>query len=328
MTGVPVNNQNIIIKEVPEMLKRILVPLDTSELAEIALPYAEEMAVKLRSEVTLLHVRTSADGPDKPEHQAYISRMTAQTEQNIKKAPDLPPGEKVKVDSAVIGPPHIITHPAEQIVDYADEKNYSLIVMATHGRTGIRRWALGDTADKVARAARCPVLLIRAAAGKHEVVHIEKILVPLDGSRPAEAVIPYIESLASKLKIEIVLYSVVELLFHLYPYSEQAGYYGTSGVIKVPYNEKEMQPAKEVAEKYIKAVNDKLKEAGVSTSYTLSIGSPADEIIRLEKEMHPDLVLMSTHGHSGFGRFDHGSIADKVLHAGSTPLLLVRPRQP
>jgi nucleotide-binding universal stress UspA family protein len=213
-------------------------------------------------------------------------------------------------------------------VDYADEKNISLIVIATHGRTGIRRWALGDTANKVARAAKCPVLLIRAATGKPDVVRLERILVPLDGSRPAEVVIPYIESLASKLKIEVVLLSVVELLFHLYPYSEQAGYYGNSGMIKVPYNEKEMQPSKEVAEKYIKAVNDKLNAAGVATSYMVSIGSPADEIIKLEKEMHPDVVIMATHGHSGFGRFDHGSIADKVLHAGNTPLLLVRPRQP
>jgi nucleotide-binding universal stress UspA family protein len=310
------------------MLKKILVPLDTSELAEIALPYAEELAVKFGAEIIILHVRTSADGPDKPEHRVYISKMAAQTEQNIKKFPDLPPGERVKVDSAVIGPPHIITHPAEQILDYAEEKNISLIVMATHGRTGIRRWALGDTANKVARVSGCPLLLIRAASGMPEKVRLEKMLVPLDGSRPAEAVLPYIESLTAKLKAKVGLLSVVELLFHLYPYSEQAGYYGNSGVIKVPYNEREMQPLKEVAEKYIKTVNDKLTSSGVEANYVVRIGSPADEIINAEKEMHPDIVVMSTHGHSGFGRFDHGSIADKVLHAGNVPLLLVRPRQP
>jgi nucleotide-binding universal stress UspA family protein len=309
------------------MLKRILVPLDTSELAEIALPYAGELAVKLGSEITLLHVRTSADSPDKPEHRAYISRMTAQTEQDIKKSPALPPGEKVKVDSAVIGPSHVITHPAEQIVDYADKKNISLIVMATHGRTGLRRWALGDTANKVARASGCPVLLIRAAAGAPRSAALEKILVPLDGSRAGEAVLPYIENLASRLKAKVSLLYVVEMLYHLYPYTEQAGYYGSSGVIRIPYNEKEMQPSKEVAEKYIKAVNDKLAAAGIETGYAVKTGSPAEEIIGAEKETHPDVVVMSTHGHSGFGRFNHGSVADKVLHGGSTPLLLVRPRE-
>jgi nucleotide-binding universal stress UspA family protein len=309
------------------MLKKILVPLDTSELAEIALPYAVELAVKFKSEIIILHVRTSADSPDKTEHRTYVSKITAQTRQNINKSPSLPPGEKVKVASATIGSPGIIAHPAEKIVDYAEQKNISLIVMATHGRTGIKRWTLGDTANKVARTAKCPLLLIRAAAGVSESVKLEKVLVPLDGSRPAETVLPYIENMASRLKAKTSLLSVVELLYHLYPYSDQAGYFSSSGVIKVPYNEREMQPAKEVAEKYINTVNEKLVSEGIETNYILRIGSPADEIIKVEDEMRPDMVVMATHGHSGFGRFDHGSITDKVLHAGNAPLLLVRPRQ-
>ena len=67
---------------------------------------------------------------------------------------------------------------------------------------------------------------------------------------------------------------------------------------------------------------------GIQTSYEVRTGSPGEEIIKVEGEMRPDMVAMSTHGHSGFGRWDHGSIADKVIHAGNTPLLLVRPRQP
>jgi nucleotide-binding universal stress UspA family protein len=160
-----------------------------------------------------------------------------------------------------------------------------------------------------------------------ESVKLEKVLVPLDGSRPAETVLPYIENMASRLKAKTSLLSVVELLYHLYPYSDQAGYFSSSGVIKVPYNEREMQPAKEVAEKYINTVNEKLVSEGIETNYILRIGSPADEIIKVEDEMRPDMVVMATHGHSGFGRFDHGSITDKVLHAGNAPLLLVRPRQ-
>lgn len=309
------------------MLGKILVPLDTSKLAEIAIPYAEEFAVKFGSEIDVLHIRTPTDTPDKPEHRAYISKMAGEIEQHIKKSPALPPGEKVKVVSSIVGPPKVITHPAEEIVDYADKKNTGLIIMATHGRTGIRRWALGDTANKVARASKCPVLLIRATAGTSKGVHLEKILVPLDGSKLSEAVLPYIEYLASKLKVGINLLFVVELLYHIYPYSDSTGYFGSSGVVRVAYNEKEMQPAKEVAEKYIKNVNDKLAAGGMKTSYQVRIGSPAEEIIKTESEMRPDIVVMSTHGHSGFGRWDHGSVTDKVLHTGNTPLLLVRPRQ-
>jgi nucleotide-binding universal stress UspA family protein len=318
---------NITTKEEIKMYKRILVPLDTSKLAEIALPYAEELARHFGSEVILIHVRTPADAPDNLDHRVYISKMAATVEQEMKKSPDLPRGEKVKVESAVIGSPSLLTNPAEEILDYAEKENVSLIVMATHGRTGIRRWALGDTANKVARVSKCPVLLIRANTDVPKSIHLDNILVPLDGSKHSEAVLPYIENLSSKIKAKISLLNVVEPPYHIYPYSEGMGYYGGSGIIKIPYTEEELKPLKEVAEKYVKSVADKLTSQGIETGYEVRAGSADEEIIKAEEEKHPDIVAMSTHGHSGFGRWDHGSIADKVLHHGNAPLLLVRPRQ-
>ena len=307
------------------MYKKILVPLDTSKLAEVALPYAEELAAKLGSEVILIHVGTLADGADKSDHSIYINKMVAATERKIKKSPALPPGEKVKVTPVILGSPGIITNPPEEILDYAVKENIDLIIMATHGRTGIRRWALGSTANKVARAAQCPLLLIRARSDMPRSVRLDKILVPLDGSKPGEAVLPYIENIASRLKSKISLLIVVEPPYHVYPYAEGAGYYGVAGVVRVPYTEEELKPFMEVAEKYIKGVNDGLSARGIRTSYEIRTGSPGEEIIEEEAEQHPDMVAMSTHGHSGFGRWDHGNVADKVLHGGNTPLLLVRP---
>jgi nucleotide-binding universal stress UspA family protein len=130
------------------------------------------------------------------------------------------------------------------------------------------------------------------------------------------------------LKSRVSLLNVVEPLYHVYPYVDGPGYYGTAGVVRVPYTEEEMKPSKDVAEKYITNVNDTLSAKGIRTGYLLRTGSPGEEIIKAEEEMRPDMVAMSTHGHSGFGRWEHGSIADKVLHAGTTPLLLVRPHQP
>ncbi len=309
------------------MYNRILVPLDTSKLSEIALPYAEELAPKLGSEVVLLHVRTSADAPEKTDHKTYMDKIADEVERNIKSSAAFKKGEQIKVKAELYGPPTLITNPAAEILDFAEKEKISLIIMATHGRTGVSRWALGSTANKVARASRCSILLIRAGAVVPRKVSLDKILVPLDGSKPSEAVLPYIEALASRLKSRVSLLNVVEPLYHVYPYSEGVGYYGSAGVIQVPYTEEEMKPAKAVAEKYLIDINDKLSAKGVKTGYLMRTGSPGEEIIKAEEEMRPDMVAMSTHGHSGFGRWDHGSVADKVLHAGTTPLLLVRPHQ-
>jgi nucleotide-binding universal stress UspA family protein len=253
--------------------------------------------------------------------------MTAMVEQNLKKSADMPPGEKIKVTPAIIGSPNLFTHPAEQILDYAGKENISLIVMATHGSSGIKRWALGSVANNVARAFESPLLLIRAYTGVPKSVHLGNMLVPLDGSKPGEATLPYIESLAAKLKSKINLFTVVEPPYHVYAYSTGMEYYGGSGIVRVPYTEEEMKPMKDIAEKYVKGVSDKLAEKGFKTEYEVRTGSPGDEIIKAEENIHPDIVVMSTHGHSGFGRWSHGSVADKVLHAGITPLLLVKPKQ-
>jgi nucleotide-binding universal stress UspA family protein len=309
------------------MFKRLLVPLDGSKLAETALPYAEEIARHLGSEVMLTNVRSEGELLANPELREYLTKMAETTEQNLKNSTDKPRGEKVKVASEIIGVPTMFKHPAEEIVDYAEKESATLIVMATHGRTGISRWALGNTADKVTRIFKSPVLLVRAKAGIPKSIHLENVLVPLDGSLPSEAVLTVVKTLAARFKSKIKLLHIVEMQYHIIVSPAPSGFYGNEGIIKVPYNDEELKPIKAAAEKYIKGVSDKLMSEGIKASYEVRVGSAGDEIIEVEKDMHPDLVVMSTHGHSGFGRWDHGSIADKVIHAGTTPLLLVRPEK-
>jgi nucleotide-binding universal stress UspA family protein len=310
-----------------EMYKTMLVPLDGSELAEVALPYSEVLAEKLDSEVILINVRAPGEDPDNPEQRAYLSKMAVTVEQNMRKSSDTPPGQKLKVESTIIGSSSLLTHAAEEIVDYAEKENVSLIIMATHGRTGIRRWALGSTADKVVRAAKCPVLLVRANINVPEKVKLGSLLVPLDGSKQSETVLPHVESLASKLKAKVTLLNVVVPPYHIYPVTEVAGYYGGAAIIKVPYSEEEVKPLITGAQDYLQKVNNRLINEGVKTSYEVVVGSAAEEIIKMADDIAADMVTMSTHGESGFSRWEHGSIADKVLHAGNTPLLLVRERQ-
>ena len=308
------------------MFNKILVPLDGSKLAEKALPYADEMAIHFGANITLFHSGATGETTKHNEMQAYLNKTSAEMEKRIANAFANKSKPKAQVDTAITGTTGFINNAAAEILSYADTGNIDMIIMGTHGRTGVTRWMLGDTANKVARAFTCPILLIRAVTEVPDDIHFQRILVPLDGSKESEAVLPYVENLVGKIKPDIKLLNVVDLLYHVYAYPAAAGY-GGDGIVRVPFNPEEMKPYREAGEKYIKGISVKLSEKGYKNGAEVRVGVPGDEIIEAEKAIKPDLVVMSTYGHSGFGRWEHGSITDKVLHAGMTPLFLVRPQK-
>lgn len=296
------------------MYEKILVPLDGSEIAEVALPYAEELAGRLGSEITLISVSHSAEEQDQQMFQSYIQKTVESMRERAERYFERPSERAIEVNSAIL-----VGNPAEKIVDYADSGDIDLIVMATHGRSGISRWALGSVADKVLRATERPVVLVRAQ-NAHPYMHkkdiLSKMLVPLDGSKEGEAVIPYIEELVSKLGGEIIFFQVLALAYHVHISGDAA--------VQVPYTEKEMEPLKMSAQSYLKKMGSKLKERGIPTKYEVKVGAAGYEIIKLADEINADLVAMSTHGRSGIGRLVFGSITERVVRSGNTPVLLVR----
>lgn len=297
------------------MYEKILVPMDGSELAEVALPYAEELAGRLGSEVILLHVCEQTQAQYHHMHQLYIQDMVTATKQGAKKYLEKPGAQAITVSSAVLD-----GHPAEKIVDYAEEQGIDLIVIATHGWSGVRRWVLGSVADKVVRATKRPVALIRAR-GTHfhnvpDVGTMNKILVPLDGSKESEAVLPYVEELASRLKGELTLLHVVPPASPVYAIPGETA--------QIPYTQAEVELLKTDAGSYLEKMTKALKEKHIKAKFVVKVGNTGQEIIKLADEVHADLVAMSTHGWSGVTRWALGSTADKVLNGGNTPLLLVR----
>lgn len=138
-----------------------------------------------------------------------------------------------------------------------------------------------------------------------------KILVPLDGSGLAEAVLPHVERLAIADNAQVVLLAVV-VPVRLY----------TDAAINYPIDEDQQVSE---AEQYLKAVAARLGELGLRTESVVRYGGAADEILAFAKETGADLIAMSTHGRSGLGRWVFGSVADKVLRAARIPLLVFRP---
>ena len=296
------------------MYKRVLVPLDGSELSEVVFPYVRELTGRLGLDVILLHVYSLEERETAPLHRAYIERkaeiIRCQIEEVREKIGVGPEDKPLPVRGELAE-----GYPAEEILRYADENDIDLILMATHGRSGVKRWVMGSVADKVLRASNVPVWLVRA--GVTGQIAYDKwprrtILVPLDGSELAEAVLPHVEVLAEQRDtelVDVVLLSVAE------PRAE-SGYYFPN----VPVTREELK-------EYLARVEKRLKKLGLRVRSEVLAGKPAEQIVDYAKANPFNIIVMSTHARSGFGRWMYGSVAAKVLYHASSPIFLVRPSQ-
>jgi nucleotide-binding universal stress UspA family protein len=206
---------------------------------------------------------------------------------------------------------------AEEIVDYAERADIQQIVMATHGYTGHSRWRHGSVAERVLQTASVPVLMVCAHSSDEKTLCSSKtcrtILVPLDGSPVAEQVLPSATSVARALDATLVLFRVA--IAHAFgPFA---------GEWYVPL-EGTYETANQIARDYLERMADGLEEQGFKVSTAVRSGSVADAIIDYAEENQIDLIAMCTHGRTGLGRWVLGNVAERVLRARCTPLLLVR----
>ncbi len=141
---------------------------------------------------------------------------------------------------------------------------------------------------------------------------VTKILVPLDGSRVAEQVLPYACFLATRLKLPVELIGVIDIAAIATSVdTDKARYVGTL-----------INDSKRASQNYLQRVGKKFP--GSSVTYSVEPGKPEDVIIEKAAHEQGTLVTMATHGRSGMSRWLLGSVAEKVLRATTNPLLLVR----
>ena len=146
------------------MYKEILVPLDGSELAEAAVPHAVELAKAFNASVTLLSVVEPVGVHAQPGAIGPVISVALNIEEEMDRIREYLHGVAERYKDYNVEIKKVVREgdPASIICDYAHETNADLIVMSTHGRSGIQRWVYGSVADRVLRAAKIPVLLIRA----------------------------------------------------------------------------------------------------------------------------------------------------------------------
>ncbi len=313
-------------------MKTILVPLDGSALAEQALPYVRTLALLLGARVRLLNVIVDdqhdslmAEGiaasygvidplatQREREHRS-LTTLTHHAEGYLDSHAALLRGQGIDVDSDVrCGPA------AEVITEAAEGLDISMIAMATHGYSGLRRWALGSVTDRVVHASSTPVFVVRGAKSAPSApVTFRRVLVPLDGSPLAAQALPLAADLAERARAELLLLQAVEASIDAYPSI-------------APLGRPDLMPSEVLKALRTRAGEQLEQQAALLRNRNLPVathvvnGHAAEAIIDEAARQSVDLVVLATHGYSGLKRWALGSVTDKVLHAATTPLLLVR----
>jgi nucleotide-binding universal stress UspA family protein len=297
------------------MYSRMLIPLDGSTIAEQALPYARSLAKTLKIPVEVLaavdpiSVTASINARPAGFLNSYIENCVRQSGRYLDRIAHTFPSLAITC-SAEKG------RPEEIIIWRAARDPETLIIMATHGRSGLDRWLMGSVAEKVLRATANPLLVVRAVEDGKTTGEVgwKSVIVPLDGSELAELVLPSVITLAREMKLEVMLARAYEI--------PATAYYGSEDYL--PNYEAIKEQIREEAHDYLVNKTEDLKKAGVaSVSWVLLDGPGADELIKLGRSTPDNLIAMSIHGRSGVKRWVLGSVTEKIVCHSGDPVLVM-----
>ncbi len=313
------------------MARTLLVPLirpeeDVDDASKAALPIAQALAERLDAEVVLVSVL------------ALAAEATDDGGQRLLHASDAFPGDdrllavKQQAEEIVVNLSDWLEQMAAQfpagrartVIRYGDAGNELLhvaatladpvVVMSSHARRGLERAVVGSVAFKVVSEATYPVVIVPVTTSEtapETSADLNRLLVPLDGSLLAEYALEAGLTLTGSEPQEVHLVQVVESL--------TVG----SGMVTDDYYVAEREEARQ----YLTGVAERLRAAGLTVEWSVRLGMPAQEIAAAAAETDVGLIVMATHGRSGFKRAVLGSVAERVLNSAQRPLMLLRPTE-
>ncbi len=279
------------------MFKTVLVPLDGSNLAELALDPALHLARQSQGSVYLMRVPVYADSgmhtstafdpvwvedPISPEYEIaadYIHQLC----------------ENINHSDVTLRPMVVEGERASAILNSSLECGADLIAMATHARAGLSRWLFGSVAGKVLQRSYCPVLLLRRPT------NLNHMLITLDGSRSSEQIIEPALDFARAFGSRISLLRV----------DDESALSNKGGV---------------GVQSYLEEVTSSIDSPDLTFEVVNAKGSVAESILTYANQQKFDLIAMSTHGRSGLSRLLYGSVTEKVMRDSACAMLIVRPR--
>jgi len=290
--------------------RRILVPVDFSDPSRQALHSAVALARRFGSRLAVAHV-TRRNRPDSDS--AAEQSVTPPDPRRADRAklmefigPDLPgdhPPTRLVADGV----------PFAEIAKAAKTWRADLIVLATHGYTGLKHFLLGSTAERVVRHAPCPVLVVRGVEKRgvkpaFSPGRVHSILAPVDFSEASLDAIPHAVALARKYEAQLTLLHVIEP-----PHADL--------LVDMTQSQRATRMA---AHERLAKLAGATKKIWPRTGHELRTGHPVTTITALAKRTNADLILMSTHGRTGIKRALIGSVAERVVQQAPCPVLVVR----
>jgi nucleotide-binding universal stress UspA family protein len=301
----------------------IVVPLDGSELSERALPYARGVAKREGDDVLFVSaVEIPVEFTPVPSATiplgSEIDDWTTERHKYLEAVAATFPGIRATY-KVVIGAP------ADVVIEAIRELTNPLVVMASHGRSGLSRLFAGSVATRILGEVHCPILLIRAGLPElpaGATAPFAKGLVPLDGSDFGERVLTDGLGAVDASEMALHLIRVIDI-----PVMTMAAAGDPAGAMNYGLVSEYMDASRAEAEEYLKQLSTKLGADGRAVTWEIRDGDVGHEIVEVAEQQKADVIAMSTHGRGGLGRLVFGSVAEKVLHSAKSPLLLIRPKE-
>lgn len=289
----------------------LLIPTDGSDPAEAAARRGFDLAAQLEASVHIVSVADSslATGTGYSGDSASI-RARLRDQATARTASLQEDAEERGLDTTAVVREGI---PAKEIVDYADEQGLDAIVLGTSGRGGVVRAVVGSVADKVVRTSTVPVLTLNQATIDDGEGSIDSILLPTDGSEPAEAAAARGVDLAEQLDATVHCFSVAD---------ETVA--GELDALVPDRNGGSADSLTDKADDNVERVAATATDCDVDCVSATATGDPAEEIVAYADEQDLDMIVIGSHGRGGFRRAVVGSVTDEVIRTANVPVLSVR----
>lgn len=292
------------------MYKKMLVVLDGSKLAEVVFTYAQELTARLGLCLELLQVCDPRDADQLPMRQAYMDHTAGILQKNTAQLRS-ESGVALDCETTVQGKV-MVGYPAEEILKYIDQNKIDLLMLSTHGKSGIKSWNIGSVASQVIHAANIPIWIVPSELNEASIqknLQNKTMIIPLDGSKIPEQVIPYALSIAKQKEseTEIVLIYVED----------------DPAIVTSQIQVKKAEEKRKAVQEYLDEVVARIYDSGVAARSEILAGKPANAIIEYIKYNPPQLIAMAA-PRSGLSKMIYGSVTEHVLQLiKKTPLLLL-----